>query len=1130
MILLVVSVISFNNGGKVRETSDLVNHTQEIVYELDQIILASVNAETGTRGYIITGNENFLEPYDNARALSSRHLSRAIELTQGNVTQQSMLEKLNDLVSKHFEYLQKCQDIRKKSLEETSDLVSTSVGKRLLDEIRNTVAAAKDIQQRLLIQRKAASARDTETFERLFILLVGLIIVALTIIYLLIMVNIRALRKAEAESASKNWSLSGSRELISGMQGNINSLQLGQAIIDHLTNYLQLPIGAIYIAENNALRMLASHAIELGANEQKWIAFGEGLAGQAAAEKKTIFLHELTGNNFDIVTSFGRVKPQEVMGMPILYQESVVAVVELGSLLNFSVAQVQYLEFVSSSIAISLISSQAREEARELFEETQRQAEELESQQTELKQTNEDLHSKTLMLEKSQSELQAQQTELELVNTELEEKAMMLQEQKEVVESSKREIELKANQIEVTSKYKSEFLANMSHELRTPLNSILILSQLLSENKNGSLNNKDIEYANNIHNSGTDLLNLINEILDLSKIESGKMQLDVSETAVKHIIETIDITFKPVAEKNSISFSINCQNDVKETIVFTDKQRVEQILKNLLANAFKFTAAKGKVNLSIGRAAQHILSKDQNADVLYFAVSDTGIGIAKNKLEIIFEAFQQADGSTKRKYGGTGLGLSISRELSLALGGRIGIESEEGKGSTFTFYLPETFHPHETGELRVSPRKTKFETQVTEKSHMITEALPDWENYSDDDRNNIKESDKVILIVEDEPQFAHVLLGFIRERNYRGIIATQGNMGISYARHFKPDAIFLDINLPVMNGMEVLRIIKADPDLRHTPVQIISAYDEKRKGLEMGAFNFISKPVSSNDLQKALDRIESFKNQKLKKLLIVEDNKTQNDAIRELIGNGDVKCFSAFEGNNAYKMLQQEKFDCLVVDLGLPDISGFDLLKKIKSNDELNAIPIIVYTGRELKNEEIKLLNKLADSIVLKTASSHERLLDETTLFLHRVESRLPKAKQNIIRKLHKSDELLKDKRILLVDDDIRNIYAITNALEDEGVQCITAENGKVALEILNDQQGVDLVLMDIMMPELDGYETTAEIRKSESLKKIPIIALTAKAMKGDKEKCLAAGMSDYISKPVNIEQLKSLLRVWLYK
>ncbi|MBP6732780.1 MAG: response regulator, partial [Chitinophagales bacterium] len=801
---------------------------------------------------------------------------------------------------------------------------------------------------------------------------------------------------------------------------------------------------------------------------------------------------------------------------------------------EFTDLEMQFLNTIGESLAIVIGAAISRARMKDLLEETQRQAEELESQQEELKQSNEELQEKTQLLERSEAELKAQQEELQQTNEELEEKANLLEEQKEKLENAKNETETKARELEVTSKYKSEFLANMSHELRTPLNSILILSQLLSENKNKTLTAKEIDFSKNIYNSGVDLLGLINEILDLSKIEAGKMELDIEPVEFEEIKVDLQSMFSEVARNKKIDFNIAFNEAETGQKIKTDKQRLEQILRNLLSNAFKFTGKDGSVKLTAGKAVGRAGFKNKKLnevkEVIAFAVTDTGIGIAADKQAIVFEAFQQADGSTKRKYGGTGLGLSISRELANALGGEIHLSSVEGEGSTFTLYLPAVY---DAGVMIEADKKVEVKLKTTEKTIPVERLIEKFEMKEGevkDDRNDIKENDKVILILEDDAEFAKYLLSFVKERGYKGIVALQGNTGLSYARHYKPDAILLDMKLPVMDGTQVLKHLKSDPELRHIPVQIISGTENRKEGLELGAFDFIRKPITRDDLQNAFARVEEFKNRKLKRLLIVEDDETQNQAIRELIGNGDVKCFSAYSGQQAYDMMLAEHYDCLIVDLGLPDMPGFDLMEKIKAEPKLNKIPVVVYTGRDLTKEENNRLNKLASAVVLKTVDSKERLLDETILFLHRIESKLPKEKQNIIRRLHKTDEVLRNKKVLVVDDDIRNIYSLTNALEEEGVNCLTAENGKLALDVLAANPDTDIILMDVMMPEMDGYEATREIRANTALDKIPIIALTAKAMKGDREKCLNAGMSDYVSKPVNIEQLLSLMRVWLYK
>jgi CheY-like chemotaxis protein/nitrogen-specific signal transduction histidine kinase len=696
-----------------------------------------------------------------------------------------------------------------------------------------------------------------------------------------------------------------------------------------------------------------------------------------------------------------------------------------------------------------------------------------------------------------------------------------------MLKAAKMEVESKAKELEQTGKYKSEFLANMSHELRTPLNSILILSQLLAENKNNLLGEKEQKHAQSIYSSGTELLHLINEVLDLSKVEAGKITLEIGNVQIGYVVNSMHSMFNEMAKNKAIDFEmIYTPDDFKHPLV-TDEQRLEQILRNLLSNAFKFTSAEGKVRLQI--QLQPAGEQDPAKQIVAFSVSDTGIGIPENKQSLIFEAFQQADGSTKRKYGGTGLGLSISKKLAQALGGEIQLQSEEGKGSTFTLYIPLQFDPSKivTPDHNIEINKEAGNNQT--RFH-LNEGLPAITANAIDDRHAIEENDRVILIIEDDEAFAKTLLDFVRKKNYKGIIAHQGNTGLSFARHYKPDTIILDMKLPGMDGAEVLKKLKNDPGLRHIPIQIISGYDRRKEGLELGAFDFIRKPVTQSDIETAFDRMEKFTQKKLKKLLIVEDNKEQNNAIRELIGNSDIKLFSAYSGTEAYATLLKEKFDCIIIDLGLPDMNGFDLMEKIKANTDLEKIPVIVYTGKDLDKEEVARLNKLADTVVLKTANSIERLLDETILFLHYAESELPKEKQQIIRKLHRSDMVLKNRKVLLVDDDIRNIYSLTNALEEEGLICLNADNGKEAIEKLKEHTDIDIVLMDLMMPELDGFETTRQIRKTDKYAKLPVIALTAKAMKGDREKCLEAGFSDYISKPVNIDQLISLMRVWLYR
>jgi CheY-like chemotaxis protein/signal transduction histidine kinase/CHASE3 domain sensor protein len=1138
IVLLSVAFASIRNSENLASSNEWVNHTHEVLNAWQQLFINELDAETGKRGYVITGDTVYLDQFQRAIDRSSQSIEKVKELTKDNPAEQTNVDRIQVLADTLTKFLNACIRIRREQgFEQARIKVATGEGKRLLDAVRNTIDDANAIEHSLLAKRKLATDRDSHQFYLIFIVLLSLISIILVTVYVVITSNLKALKRAERETAQKNWTLTGSTQLIKAMQGNRPVTELAQSIIDHLVVWLDAQGGALYITEQDAvhLKLVSSYALSGPDAAHLRINFGQGLAGQSAAEKRTILVSDIPAGHFTTGTGFGEIAPRQIITVPVIFENAVIAVIELGSIHCFSTLQQQYMQAVVDNIAVAISSAQVREKAADLLEETQRQTEELEAQQEELKQTNEELHEKTELLETSEAELRAQQEELQQTNEELGEKADLLEEQtgkleeqkkrleeqKQKLEAAKTDLETKAGELEQTSRYKSEFLANMSHELRTPLNSILILSQLLMENKNKVLGEKEVSYAKNVYNSGNDLLNLINDILDLSKVEAGKIDLDIAEVDIGELVGNLGSMFTEIANNRSIDFRIIAPKGNFTPPLHSDGQRVEQILRNFLSNAFKFTGQHGQVTLEINTSA---------AREALFSVTDTGIGIPESKQAIIFEAFQQADGSTKRKYGGTGLGLSISRELAHALGGEIRLQSQEGKGSKFTLCLPLGAGP--APEPLASPTADEVigagetpkgppPSPVGKKGAMETPI---------DDRYSIRENDKIALIIEDDEQFAGVLLDFFREKNYKGIIAHQGTTGLSLARYYRPDAIVLDMQLPVMDGSEVLKHLKNDPTLRHIPVQIFSGYDKRKESLELGAFDFVRKPVTRETMHKAVDKIEEFIRKKLKKLLIVEDNRQQNNAIRELIGNGDVKSFSAYAGREAFELMQKEKFDCIIIDLGLPDMSGIELLEKIRANAELSKIPIIVYTGKDLNKEEAARLNRLANTVVLKTANSKERLLDETILFLHRVESNLPREKQQLIRKLHRTDEVLKNRKVLIVDDDMRNIYSLTNALEEEGLQCITAENGRDGVRLLMEHPDVDIVLMDVMMPEMDGYEATREIRSMEDFAKLPVIALTAKAMKGDREKCLEAGMSDYIAKPVNIEQLLSLMRVWLYR
>ena len=743
-----------------------------------------------------------------------------------------------------------------------------------------------------------------------------------------------------------------------------------------------------------------------------------------------------------------------------------------------------------------------------LLTQSQQLTVELQSRQSELQQTNEELGTKARLLAEQNAEVERKNTE---------------------VEQARHALEEQAAELALTSKYKSEFLANMSHELRTPLNSILILSQQLAGNSSGNLTGKQVEFSRNINSSGSDLLHLINDILDLSKIESGTVTVEVEEIPFPGLRDTIERNFRHVAEAKNLPFRVDFADDLPRSME-SDSKRLQQILKNLLSNAVKFTT-HGHVQIRVALAAQgwsldHPVLKTV-PQVLAFAVEDTGIGVAPDKQRLIFEAFQQADAGTSRKFGGTGLGLAISRELALLLGGEIKIASVHGQGSTFTLYLPLHFAGPDSQRSAPLGRRAAD----ANRAHAFSAVPVAREIQVADDRDSIAGGDPVLLIIEDDPHYARIVLGLARDRGFKGLVALKGAQGLALARQFRPAAISLDVFLPDMLGWTVLNQLKLDPATRHIPVQIISVADEDRNhGLAHGAFAYLVKSPTSDGMEAALDRIKNFAAPRTKRLLVVEDNDNQRQAIIALLGHDDIALVAVGTGADALQAMRAQDFDCVVLDLRLPDMTGFELLDKVRAEPALASIPVVVFTGKDLSAEERTQLKAMAKSIVLKDVQSPERLLDETALFLHRVVTDLPVDKQSMLQRLHGSNESLRGRKVLVVDDDARNIFALTSLLEIEEMEVIAATNGRSAISLIQNTPNLSLVLMDIMMPDMDGYETMREIRNAPEFRNLPILALTAKAMKGDREKCLDAGASDYIAKPVNTDQLLSLMRVWLFR
>ncbi len=938
------------------------------------------------------------------------------------------------------------------------------------------------------------------------------------------------LRLTMKKNDTHNWLKTGQMELGVKTRGEQNTELLGRNIIGHITEYLNAQIGILYMSDKDSrLKLIGSYAYVQRKNTPNEFMPGEGLVGQAALEKKHILLTNCPDDSININSGIVETTPKHIMIFPLILNNTVRGVIELGSFHEFHDIHLTFLEQVAEGIAIALDTVVSRQRTEALLEQTQQQAEELQAREEALRQNNEELEENAIALKESESRLQLQQEELRQTNEELEEQKEYVEKKNKDLKEARNTIEERAQDLEQSSKYKSEFLANMSHELRTPLNSILLLSKLLADNKDGSLSEDQVESVLSINSSGNDLLELINEVLDLSKVEAGKMDLQIDDMYLQDFCNNIKRNFQQIAKEKGVSLDIEITDGLPECIR-TDEQRVEQIVRNFLSNAFKFTS-EGSVSLQISRPSGLSESTLDQATSVLFSVTDTGIGIPEEKQNVIFEAFKQADGTTSRKYGGTGLGLSISKELAKVLNGKIHMKSTHGKGSTFTLFLPETFESKtKTIIEHLAPLSVKAgpETNISNKSKIETNRREIEENIKDD-RKTISEKDKSILIIEDDPVFLKVIRNLTREHGFKCLVAGDGETGLQFADYYKPSGILLDVNLPGINGWTVMARLKDNPETRHIPVHFISGSDNKFEAIKMGAIDYVTKPVGPEVIDRVFKKFNSIISKPVKDLLVVEDNPDQATIISNIIGSGDVKITIASTAMDAYNQILSGMFDCMVLDISLPDMSGIELLNKIRKNEDLFQLPIIVYTGRELTNEDKKIIDEYAATTIIKGVGSHRKLLDETTLFLHRVEANLPETQQKILRMIHDKEAVLAGKKILVVDDDMRNVFSIKKVLEDKSIKILIGKNGKEGLACLNDNPDIHLILMDIMMPEMDGYTAIEEIRKQDRFKNLPIIALTAKAMKGDRAKCIEVGANDYLAKPFDIDRLFSMLRVWLY-
>jgi signal transduction histidine kinase/CheY-like chemotaxis protein/CHASE3 domain sensor protein len=1130
LLVLAVGIISFVSFRNQIAENALVKHTYRVITEVDDIQKLLIDMETGRRGYRSTNDTTFLRPYKESLPKLTPAVNELRELIKDNPLQRPNVMMLEEEIQKLLAFWAGL-GYSANNYTRQEIVTVTNQEKQLMDAIRVVLKKMNQVEDQLLLEREERSAFSVAYTNWSLVIGTVLILIIVNILISVIVKEFKTRKKAELElqksfeelaqlnvsNVAQNWLLKGVAEVNNQMQGISDTSILSAAILKSLVAYLNLPAGALFVFDGEKEKLRLSASLGLAGEMQQFYAPGEGFPGRAALSKEILVIKEVPGTYWTMASATGKAEAGCLICVPLWLNNELKAVIELASFVPFRQSWLDLLQSVVNPLAIAMNAAEAREKIMVLLEQVQEQKEELVHQQEELRQTNEELTHQTETLQASEEELRVQEEELRQINTELEER-------NEAVEVARQSLVQKAMELEVTSRYKSEFLANMSHELRTPLNSVLILANILAENKAGNLSDKQIEYAHIIHKSGADLLKLINDILDLSKIEAGKVELHFEEVALTTVQEDVRQLFSVVADEKDVEFVVEIDTHVPP-VIHTDVQRLEQVIKNLLSNAFKFTPAKGKVTLQVSVEKDKKTLQDKQLDsaglVLAFAVKDTGIGIAKEKQPLIFEAFQQADGSTSRKYGGTGLGLSISKELVKILGGEMKIESQEGQGSTFTIYLPA-----KGASLQTAPvaRQDEGAIEATE----VDASTITTQNKVADDRNYINKGDKVMLIIEDDPQFARIVQDFARNKKYKTIVALQGDEGLYYARTYKPSAIILDMQLPVIDGWSLLKIFKNDSLLKNIPVHIISAADESRLQSN-GAIAYLTKPVAKNDLEKAFTLIGTQVSSQIKKLLILSGDYLKDDSLRILIQERhfDVDCTYAHNVKEAIVALQQSDYDCIIADIGKEVDKGIEDLQQLREGAPVKDIPVMIYLDSDISPANELQLKRVSNVIIRESSFAHDRLMDEMELFLYKIQEGGQRStpQQNVTLA---DNNILINKKVLLVDDDMRNVFALSTALEQQQMEVVTASDGKDALEQLQANPGIQLVLMDIMMPEMDGFEAIRRIRGQLKLTKLPVIALTAKAMQGDKEKCIEAGASDYITKPIDTNRLFSLMRVWL--
>jgi len=1108
----IIALLSYQSLQATTATAANLTQTIEVLGRLESLLSTVIDAETGQRGFLLTGEESYLAPYTDAKDALPEEIKSMRALLVNRPEQRRRLDALESLANLKMAELDSTITLRRAGKPDAAlAVVRTDRGKIYMDRIRAAASEMEAAERQLLAQhaeesRQAATVSLAVTWGGsgvLLFLIAGSALVAS-----------RDFRTRQAQA----WIRSGQMGLSEQMQGDQSLEKLGNNLLGFLAGFVEAQVGAVYIADAGQYRRFAAYAIPSDGPEA--VRPGDGLVGQAAKDKRALRVRDVPAGYLPISSGIGKGTPNELVVVPASIDGVVHAVLELGFFGATDADQRELLSRVSESIAVAVRAAKDRQRLEELLQETQQQAEELQAGAEELRVSNEELEEQGRALRESQAHLEVQQSELEQINSQLEEQTQLLEHQKDELAKAQVILSARSDELQRANEYKSEFLANMSHELRTPLNSTLILAKLLADNKDGNLTPAQVKFARTITSAGNDLLALINDVLDLSRIEAGKVELAPEQISVAAAVESLVKTFQPTAEQNHLRFSWVVEPGVPEQIE-TDPQRLGQILKNLLSNAFKFTE-KGEV-------AMRVFSPQSGT--VAFAVRDTGVGIAPHQQEVIFEAFRQADGSIHRKFGGTGLGLSISRDLAALLGGAISVQSALGEGSVFTLTVPQAF----TSGTPLPERRPAAVLKTPEKKPAPQAPAVAAAKVPEDDRNVITPGGRVILLVEDDPAFAMILRDLVHEMGFQCVAAASANEGLIAAGQYLPSAILLDVNLPDHSGLGVLDALKRDPRTRHIPVHMISVSDYKREALELGAIGYALKPAKREELVEVLRRLEAKFSQSVRRVLIVEDDARQRESVRQLLSNGEVQITAVASAGEALDHLKDTTFDCMVLDLNLPDLSGYDLLEKMSQQEDVGFPPVIIYTGRALDREEEQRLRRYSKSIIIKDARSPERLLGEVTLFLHQVEAKLPPEHQQMLKTARDRESMLEGRRVLIVEDDVRNVFALSSVLEPKGITVNIARNGREALDVLarcsqDAATRIDLVLMDIMMPEMDGLTAMREIRKRGEWKNLPIIALTAKAMADDHDKSLAAGANDYIAKPLDVEKLLSLVRVWMPK